>query len=156
MNALPFKESVFDYIILIDVIHHECEDLQPILNSLYRILKPNGSLLLADVNAWGLFQWHKSLLLPKPIYRLLRATYHNLIRSTHQPADYEFPTSPQQVQQVLNNIGFQQITFYPQPIFYPEVAPILQKIYAWLSQWQRISIYHNYHYFLSAKKTIDL
>jgi SAM-dependent methyltransferase len=152
MNALPFKESVFDYIILIDVIHHECEDLQPILTSLHRILKPGGSLLLADVNAWGLFQWHKSLLLPRPLYRSLRSTYHRLIQSSHKPADYEFPTSPKQVKQELTAIGFQEIVFYPQSTFYPEVAPMWQKFYSWLSQWKRISTYHNYHYFLSAKK----
>lgn len=153
MNALPFKESVFDYIIVIDVIHHECDDLEPILKSFQHILKPGGSLLLADVNAWGFFQWHKSLLLPRPLYRAFRSAYHRLKNSTHKPADYEFPTSPKQVKQVLTDIGFEDIQFYPQKTFYPEVSPVLQKIYALLSRFSRISKYHNYHYFLRATKS---
>lgn len=154
MNALPFKESVFDYIVVIDVIHHECDDLEPILKSFQHILKPGGSLLLADVNAWGLFQWHKSLLLPRPIYRTFRTAYHRWKNSYHKPADYEFPTSPKQVKKVLENIGFKDITFHPQKTFYPEVSPILQSVYAFLSKkFDRISTHHNYHYFLSAKKS---
>jgi SAM-dependent methyltransferase len=152
MNALPFKESVFDYIIVIDVIHHECDDLEPILQSFQHILKPGGSLLLADVNAWGLFQWHKSLLLPRPLYKAFRSAYHQLKNSTHKPADYEFPTSPKTVKKVLLDIGFHDIEFHPQKTFYPEVSPIWQKLYAFLSRFDRISTYHNYHYFLSARK----
>lgn len=153
MNALPFKESVFDYIVVIDVIHHECDDLEPILKSFQHILKPGGSLLLADVNAWGLFQWPKSLLLPRPIYRAFRSTYHRIKNSSHKPADYEFPTSPKEVEGVLKNIGFADIEFHPQKTFYPEVSPPLQSLYAFLSKkFTKISKYHNYHYFLSAKK----
>ena len=152
MNALPFKESVFDYIIVIDVIHHEYEDLKPILRSFQHILKPGGSLLLADVNAWGLFQWYKSLLLPKPLYQAFRTAYHRFLNSAHKPADYEFPTSPKEVERALTSVGFQDIQFYPQKIYYPEVMPILQKLYVLFSRFKRISTYHNYHYFLSAKK----
>ena len=78
MSKLPFKNSSFDYVICIDVLHHESDNITNILESFRDLLKPGGLLFLEDLNAWAMFQMAKSILLPKPIYKTLRAVYHKL------------------------------------------------------------------------------
>ena len=113
INALPFAKGSFDSIISIDIIHHECDNLLPLLKSFKELLKPGGILFLEDVNAWGLFQFAKSILLPRSAHRFLRSTYHQLIHSDHQPADYEFPTNPWGVIGLLQKLGFSEIEIFP-------------------------------------------
>jgi SAM-dependent methyltransferase len=149
---VPFKKESFDYVISIDVIHHEANDLQPILTTCFDLLKPGGTLYLEDPNAWGMFQFVKSILLPRSLYRSLRELYHTLKRSSHRPATYEFPTNVWRVARLLKEIGFTDVVIQPNQDAYPSIGPMNYRIYA-LFKWSRwIRTYHNYHYIICAKK----
>jgi len=152
LNSLPFKRGAFDYVISIDVIHHECDRLSEVLATFRDLLKPGGTLFLEDPNAWGLFQMAKSIFLPRPVYRYLRSTFHRLLRSTHRPADYEFPTNVWQVTRILQELGFEKIHVYPQTA-YPTIGRTRHQIYRWLSGSEYVRTYHNYHYMLSATRS---
>lgn len=151
INSLPFKLNSFDMIICTDVIHHEYNNIENLLNSFKQILKPDGMLFLEDPNAWGLFQIPKTVFLPKPLYRLLRNIFHKLKKSDHKPADYEFPTSFCKTKKILKKLGFKNIKFYPHNS-YPETGRFLYSIYKITSFLPFVKKYHNYHYTLSANK----
>jgi SAM-dependent methyltransferase len=151
INHLPFSENSFDNLICIDVIHHESERLEKILGSFAKILKPGGKIFLEDVNAWGLFQFHKSIFMPRFLHRFLRSVYHQLKKTAHQPADYEFPTNPFKVKRILEKIGFTDIKFYSFDS-YPEKSGLPLTVYRILKGVPLVRTYHNFHYFVSAKK----
>ena len=46
LNALPFVANQFDLIVSCDVLYHRAVEDQRALNELYRVLKPNGKLIL--------------------------------------------------------------------------------------------------------------
>lgn len=152
ITSLPFKKNSFDYVICIDVIHHESDKLLYILTSFRDLIKPGGSLFIEDVNRWGMFQFYKSVLLPKPLYMLLRSIYHGLKHSQHKPADYEFPTSPWNVKKALTMIGFHNMKIYSNNS-YPCIGPIRFQVYKFFSRIQRVRKFHNFHYMLSAVKS---
>lgn len=152
LGSLPFTRAAFDYVISIDVIHHECENLPGVFASFRDLLKPGGTLFLEDPNAFGMFQMAKSILLPRPLYRYLRSTYHRLRRSEHRPADYEFPTNVWKVKRLLQEAGFEQIRFYPQNA-YPTISRTSYEIYNWFGRSTYVRTYHNYHYMLSGVRT---
>ena len=151
VNKLPFKKASFDYVVSIDVIHHESDNLKSLIESFADLLKPGGSIFLEDPNAWGIFQAPKSILLPKPLYRLLRSTYHKLKQSSHRPADYEFPTNVWNMKAILRNLGFTDIVVYPNNA-YPCIGLKAFQIYNLFSSIEYIKKYHNYHYMISAIK----
>lgn len=148
-KSLPFKKHIFDYVISIDLLHHERNGVLAMLESFRDLLKPGGILFLEDPNAWGMFQMAKSILLPKPVYGSLRSAYHRLKRSTHRPADYEFPTSVWRVKAMLQRLGFQSITVHPNGA-YPGIGEAGYRLYRLLSALEFIRKYHNYHYMISA------
>lgn len=149
VNHLPFKTHVFDYVVSIDLIHHENDKIFALLESFRNLLKPGGILFLEDPNAWGMFQMAKSILLPSPLHRSLRSTYHWLKRSTHRPADYEFATSVWKIKAMLQRLEFQNIRFYPAKA-YPGIGKVGFRFYKLFSKFEFIRKYHNYHYMLSA------
>lgn len=149
VNNMPLRAGAFDYVISIDVIHHECERLPELLGSFRDLLKPKGTLFLEDPNAWGLFQMAKSIFMPRFVYRSLRSSYHTLKRSTHRPADYEFPTNVWSVMAILRDLGFEDIKCYPHTA-YPTVSERSHQVYRSLSRSEFVRKYHNYHYMLSA------
>ena len=151
INRLPFKKAFFDYVISIDVIHHENENLKSLIKSFADLLKVGGTLFLEDPNAWGMFQAPKSILLPKPLYRLMRSIYHNLKQSSHKPADYEFPTNIWKIKDILRNLDFTDILVYPN-ISYPCIGSKAFQLYNLFSGIEYIKKYHNYHYMISAIK----
>lgn len=151
VNNLPFKKESFDCVVCIDVIHHEINNLEILLESYSNLLKHGGFLFLEDTNAWGMFQFAKSVLIPKPIHRLLRSYYHRIKQSTHKPADYEFPTSVYRVRKYLQVLGLCKITIYPNNA-YPNIGPIKFRIYNFFSKLKWVKKYHNFHYMLSAIK----
>jgi SAM-dependent methyltransferase/uncharacterized protein YbaR (Trm112 family) len=151
VNRLPFAKGKFDCVISIDVIHHETRQLDRILASFRDLLRPGGVLFLEDPNAWGLFQMPKSILLPRPLHRFLRSTYHRVRGSLHRPADYEFSTSVWYVISELKRLGFKGINVHPN-FAYPCIGPVNHSIYKALSRSQYITKYHNFHYLLSATK----
>jgi SAM-dependent methyltransferase len=152
VKNLPFKASSFDCLTCIDLIHHESEQLEQLLASFSHLLRPGGLLFLEDVNAWGMFQFPKSILMPKALHRSLRSFYRDeLVQSGHRPADYEFPTNPFTVKKIMERIGFVGIVFFPNRS-YPTRHERLFRFYTFFSGNERIAKYHNYHYMLMAKK----
>ncbi|MFH0798833.1 MAG: methyltransferase domain-containing protein [Pseudomonadota bacterium] len=152
INRAPFKKNVFDYVVSIDLIHHEIKNLFKLIESFRDLLKPGGLLFLEDPNAWGLFQMAKSIMLPQPLYKFLRSSFHGLRHSTHRPADYEFPTSVWRVKSILRDHGFSNITVYSHSA-YPCIGEVGYRIFKELGRVQWVRKYHNYHYMLSAEKT---
>lgn len=151
VQALPFREGSFDFVCCVDLVHHEPERLPEIIRSFHRVLKPGGALFLEDINAWGIFQFWKSIFLPAPVYGALRSAYHRARRSPHQPADYEFPTSVWRVKKLLAGAGFREIEAIPQRA-YPNTGPAGLAVYGALSRFDRVRRYHNFHYMLFAVK----
>ncbi len=151
ITSLPFKKNSFDYVICIDVLHHESNILPHILKSFWNLVKPGGSLFIEDINRWGMFQFYKSVLLPKPLYMFLRSIYHELKHSQHKPADYEFPTSAWKVKKTLSMIGFHNIKIYPNNS-YPSIGPLRFQVYKFFSRIQWVRKFHNFHYMLSGVK----
>lgn len=153
VNKMPFKREIFDVAISIDLIHHENEQdkLFTLLGSFHKLLKPGGTLILSDPNAWGIFQMAKSIFIPKSLYRFLRSTYHNIKKTEHRPADYEFPTNIWKVKGILRELGFHTIKAYPNSA-YPTISEKSFNIYTLLSRFEYIRKYHNYHYILTAIK----
>ncbi len=151
VRSLPFRRDSFDCLCCIDLIHHENDKLPQILASFHKALKPGGILLLEDVNAWGLFQFWKSILLPRPVHGALRSIYHRLKRSSYQPADYEFPTSVWKVKKLLSESGFREIEAVGLNA-YPVRHQAMYRLYKTFSGIGRIRKYHNFHYLLFARK----
>lgn len=150
INYLPFKKGVFDVVISIDIIHHEYDSLPDILKKLTDLLKPGGLLLLEDPNSFAIFQLPKTIL-PRSIHVATRRFYHQLKKSTHQPADYEFPTSPFYVKNILKKSGLNDIVFYPHNS-YPGAPKFFYWLYNVLKYLPFVKKFGNFHYFLSATK----
>lgn len=155
INSLPFKKDSFDSVVCIDIIHHEADNVSHILKSFRKLIKPKGNLFLEDVNAWGLFQLPKSILLPKSVYRLLRNTYHWAKKSQSRPANYEFPTNVHHVLKILKYLEFFDIRVHPLSS-YPSIGPFLYSIYRVFNRAEYVGKYHNYHYMISARKGCDI
>ncbi|MBN1163883.1 MAG: methyltransferase domain-containing protein [Candidatus Krumholzibacteriota bacterium] len=151
VQALPFKNDSFDGLCCIDLIHHEPEHLAMIIESFHAVLKPGGMLFLEDINAWAMFQFYKSIFLPRGLHRRLRALYHRLRKSPFPPAPYEFPTSVWKVKKFLARAGFEAVRAVPQ-LAYPNTGKSGVRLYRWfgrIGHWRR---YHNFHYLLTARK----
>lgn len=151
IDKLPFRKGSFDYAISIDVIHHEIDNLEETLGYFSNLLKANGTLFLEDLNAWGMFQAPKSILLPQPVHGFLRRIYHKIKRSTHKPADYEFPTNVWRTINILKKLNFTDIEVHPNTA-YPGIGPGVYKVYSLFSGSDYIKKYHNFHYMISATK----
>jgi uncharacterized protein len=151
INKLPFRKGGFDYVLSIDVIHHESDNLASLLQTFADLLKPGGTLFLEDPNAWGIYQAAKSILLPKFLYRFLRSLYHSIKKTDHKPADYEFPTNVWAIKKILKRLGFSDMVVYPNDS-YPGIGPKAFRLYRWLSVFEHVKKYHSYHYMISAVK----
>ncbi|MFC1569494.1 methyltransferase domain-containing protein [bacterium] len=151
MNALPFQKKSLDAIVIIDVLHHETDQLKPILQGLMDLLKPGGYLFLEDINAWGLFQFGKSILMPKSVYQWARKFYHRFKHAHYAPAEYEFPTSYWMIKRLLKDLGFSPIQACPTNA-YPYLNRFNYRIYQMFSIFKVVQQYFNYHYMLSAQK----
>ena len=151
VNKLPFKKGSFDYVISIDLIHHESDNVKSLIRSFAELLRSGGTLFLEDPNAWGFFQAPKSIFLPRPVYRIMRNTYHGIKRSSHRPAYYEFPTNVWKIKDILKQSGFGDIVVYPNNS-YPCISSKAFLLYSLFSGMGYIKKYHNYHYMISAVK----
>jgi SAM-dependent methyltransferase len=149
MNALPFQNNRFDALIVIDVLHHESNHIHDLLKHFSEILVPGGRLFIEDINAWGLFQFYKSILMPKPVYRFLRSFYHSMRHGHYPPAGYEFPTSYPQIRRLLKSLNYHSIQPHPTR-GYPYLNRMNQMIYKQFSKLKPVPRYFNYHYMLSA------
>jgi len=148
---LPFKKHVFDSVVCADILHHLEGNLSNYITSLKGLLRPHGMLFIEDPNAFGLYQIPKSVLLPKSVHRYLRSLYHKSIRSTHKPADYEFPISVWAIKNALIGNGFTNVTIHNNRAC-PNAGSIPIRIYQLLIQYsEQVSKYHNFHYLISAE-----
>lgn len=150
INKMPFRNSSFDCIIIVDVIHHEYERIYDIIASFTGLLKSGGKIFIEDPNAWGLNQFYKSKILPKNIYRTLRKKYHSIKKSTHRPADYEYPTDVWVMKHILERLGYKEINVCDN-YAYPNVGKMFYGFYKMLSGISRVRKYHNFHYMINAK-----
>lgn len=48
-NSVPYPDSYFDAVLLMDVVHH-LEDINEALNEVSRVLKPNGNIIIYEPN----------------------------------------------------------------------------------------------------------
>lgn len=151
VNSMPFKNDSFDIVTCIDVLHHEERNTSNILKSIYRILKHDGVLYIQDVNAWGMFQFYKSIFLPQFVHKILRKIYHRIKKTEHVPAEYEFPTNPLKVKKLLSRIGFRDVMIHKNNT-HPEIGKLRMAVFNKLNKNKIFSKYHNYHYFISVKK----
>jgi SAM-dependent methyltransferase len=151
VEALPLGNEKFDAICCVDLVHHLPGRMPQIFRSFHRILGPGGMLFLEDINAWGLFQAWKSILLPRPLHGALRNLFHTVKGSTERPAPYEFPTSVWKAIRILEDSGFRNVTAIPQAA-YPNTGAASLGIYHLLSRSERVRRYHNFHYMIYAEK----
>lgn len=152
INALPYRNGVFDVVVCIDILHHMENDLRKYISLISRILKPGGFLFVEEPNAWAMFQFPKSIFLPKFIHRKLRSLHHRLLHSDHKPADYEFPISVFKMRRVLSQNGFDDILLYENHS-YPNAGKTQLVLFNLLSKYSSwVRKYHNFHFFFSAKK----
>lgn len=151
VHRLPFRDNSFDCVCCIDLIHHEWKREKEILAGFSRILKPGGILILEDINAWGLGQFYKSILLPRTVHGALRRLYHRVKDTAHPPAEYEFPTSVFETERILRELDFPEISAVALESF-PNAGKILYGFYRLASRLDRVRRYHNFHYMISARK----
>jgi SAM-dependent methyltransferase len=151
VQALPFRDSAFDAICCIDLIHHEPERLPGMFDSFARILKPGGQLFLMDINAWGLTQFWKSKMMPRRMHGALRDGWHRMKGSEHRPAPYEFPTDVFGSIRMLEKAGFEDVETVPLRS-YPNTGRTGLSLYERLSSKDRVRRYHNFHYMIFARK----
>lgn len=150
IGAMPFAESSFDYLVAVDVVHHEWGKLDQILGSFWDLIKPGGMLFLQEPNRHAVFQLAKSML-PRPVYRAARIAYHRMKRSKEKPADYEFPMSMRAMMKTLERMGFENISVYGN-YAYPHSNPLRHRVYQALSKSKYVRTCHNYHFTMSAVK----
>ncbi|MBD3180051.1 MAG: methyltransferase domain-containing protein [Candidatus Latescibacteria bacterium] len=151
VHRLPVRENSFDALCCTDLVHHEWERAEMILARFHSILKPGGMLFLEDINAWGLGQFYKSILLPKNIHGTLRKLYHRVRGTENPPAEYEFPTSVFRIRKMMQELGFRDITAVPLESC-PNSGRVFRRFYRLASRLPRVAEYHNFHYMLTARK----
>ena len=108
---LPFDKNHFDYVISLQVLEH-VEDPRPLLEEIYRVLKPGGEALIRCENYLAFREQHYRVpwlpLLPKPIGSLyLRA----LGRDPFFLNNYVFYSTYPQIWRLASHIGFENVTY---------------------------------------------
>lgn len=88
-TKIPFDSNHFDVVILSEVLEHVI-DQERCIREIYRVLKPNGYLMLTTPNSGG---FHRSMI--KIVLKLLRKQY----KSNSQIIDN--PLSPTGLKQMI-------------------------------------------------------
>jgi 2-polyprenyl-3-methyl-5-hydroxy-6-metoxy-1,4-benzoquinol methylase len=150
----PFKKQTFDYVVVIDVLHHQERKVHEVLGRITPLLKPGGTIFLQEPNAWGLFQFWKSILLPKPVYRLLRHHWHTLRKCNHHPADYEFAMTIGSVKRALQRLGVCSLEVHEHSS-YPCVSRMCLTLWRTVMVSRYVRTFHNYHWTISGTMSRD-
>jgi ubiquinone/menaquinone biosynthesis C-methylase UbiE len=110
---LPFSDNTFDYAISLQVLEH-VEDPRPLLEEMYRVLKPGGEAVVRCENYLAFREQHYRVpwlpLLPKPIGSFyLRA----IGRDPSFLNNYVFYSTYPQIWRLAADVGFNNRTFTP-------------------------------------------
>ncbi len=110
---LPFEDDSFDYAISLQVLEH-VEDPRPLLEEMYRVLKPGGEAVVRCENYLAFWEQHYRVpwlpLLPKPIGSLyLRA----IGRDPSFLNNYVFYSTYPQIWRLASEVGFENTTYSP-------------------------------------------
>jgi len=109
-EELPFDDNSFDYVISLQVLEH-VEDPRPLLEEMYRVLKPGGEAVVRCENYLAFREQHYRVpwlpLLPKPLGSLyLRA----LGRDPSFLNNYVFYSTYPQIRRLASDVGFKNET----------------------------------------------
>jgi SAM-dependent methyltransferase len=109
-ESLPFPDNHFDYAISLQVLEH-VEDPRPLLEEMYRVLKPGGEAAIRCENYLAFREQHYRVpwlpLLPKS----LGSAYLRLIgRDPSFLQDYVFYSTYPQILRLTREIGFVNMT----------------------------------------------
>jgi ubiquinone/menaquinone biosynthesis C-methylase UbiE len=113
LENTPFKSNFFEVIILNDVIEHVKDESQS-LNEMFRILKPEGILIITTLNK-GMFSFidpdnfvfflrKKLPAIYKLLYRIKKGKYPGLVRPGYEAKHRHYSTS--NLRSMLNNSKF--------------------------------------------------
>lgn len=93
-DSLPFADNSFEVVTMLAVLEH-IEKEQEILGEIYRVLKPNGKLVITVPSIWA-----------KPVLEFL-AFKINIV-SQAEIKDHKRYYTRKTLQQVLNTVGFKE------------------------------------------------
>ena len=110
-EALPFPDDHFDYAVSLQVLEH-VEDPRPLLEEMYRVLKPGGKALVECENYLAFREQHYRVpwfpLLPK----FLGSMYLRAIgRDPSFLNNYVFYTTYPQIWRLASSVGFRNTTY---------------------------------------------
>ena len=110
-ESLPFADDTFDYSISLQVLEH-VEDPRPLLEEMYRVLKPGGEAVVRCENYLAFREQHYRVpwlpLLPKLLGSLyLRA----LGRDPSFLNNYVFYSTYPQIWRLASEVGFENVTY---------------------------------------------
>lgn len=136
-EKLPYRDNFFDYIISTDTFEH-VQNLQKTLNECYRVLKPNGKLLVVFPQYLQPFESHLNFVTNLPFLhwffssKILSKIYFNIIRQRGHKAKWytlnklkldsweKLPsingTSFSKLKKIIKKIPFSDIKYIYRPI----------------------------------------
>jgi SAM-dependent methyltransferase len=112
-EALPFEDNTFEYTISLQVLEH-VEDPRPLLEEMYRVLKPGGEAVVRCENYLAFREQHYRVpwipLLPKS----LGSFYLSAIgRDPSFLNNYVFYSTYPQIWRLAADVGFKNVTYKP-------------------------------------------
>lgn len=133
-DKLDFEDASFDVIMMVDVIHH-LDDIDFRMKEVFRLLKPNGKLLVFEPNKLNplMFLMHYFDANERGLLRVgTPASYRKLLRSGYE----------------IENIDFNGIVIGPTSKVYDFISDVLNSKFLPFLSWLNPKI------FVSAKKRI--
>lgn len=110
-ESLPFEDNSFDYAISLQVLEH-VEDPRPLLEEMYRVLKPGGEAVVRCENYLSFYEQHYRVswlpLLPKSLGAVYLRT---LGRDPSFLERYVFYTTYPQIWRLSSEVGFENVTY---------------------------------------------
>ena len=115
-TALPFREGIFDKVVMLYLVEHLApDDAMTCLVDVKRVLKDKGEVLIHTPNQWGEMASQVIIRLFKPILSLIRSNT-NLISNDYYSLHVNVP-DPISLRRTLHNAGFKcKIWFAKHPL----------------------------------------
>lgn len=156
-ESLPFRDNVFDAVITTEVMEH-IPDKKQALDSMYRVLKAEGRLLITTPARFMVKFWKRFFWLPQQIKRLFVPRQPSL----NEKQTYDEPLTKRQLKQYLKEAGFsieefQQNALMPHESyfqFFPYILSWLIIKKACLVEWcfKPLFSWTGLHYVVKARK----